>query len=86
MKGGNKMHYNVKLTDIEGGWEDYADLMGRTGKLMRMSDGISFMPEGADDLLMIPSRVRDDGKKVVVSTLLGNKFTFRILENDKGTN
>ena len=75
------MHYKAKLTQVEGDQEEFSDLIDREGILMRLSEGLAFTVKGSDSLTMHARYVSDNGEKVVVSTKLGNKFTFKVLEN-----
>ena len=70
----------VRLVNVQGDQEDFADLIGSNGTLQQLSDGLTFMPDNRGDwLTMKPRRKQEKDGKIIVSTTLGNTFTFRLL-------
>ena len=75
------MKTNVRLIEVLGDQEDFADLIGTEGELHLDGTNNWFLPEHRGDMLSlaIKRKVEGDGK-VKVHTKLGNTFTFRLLE------
>lgn len=78
---------NVRLISVNGDDpEEYADLIGTEGTLgpagadSRTKDGLTFMPRGRGDWLVIDkeSEATANGR-VTVHSKLGNTFIFRLL-------
>jgi hypothetical protein len=73
----------VTLVDVRGDIEDFADLIGRSGKLRLSSDGVgSFCYGGNDWLEFHRKRVTRKGDQIRVHTGMGNTFVFDTKEND----
>jgi len=76
----------VRLVNVEGDQEEFADLIGTEGDLHLHPTSASselnwFNPEGRGDSLGLSrKRVTEGNGKVKVFTKLGNCFTFRLLE------
>lgn len=76
----------VRLVNIEGDQEEFADLIGTEGELRldpanKSSDLNWYNPKGRGDTLGLSrKRVTETGDKIKVFTELGNCFTFRLIE------
>lgn len=76
----------VRLVNVEGDQEEFADLIGAEGELRldpasKSSDLNWFNPNGRGDSLGLSrKRVTEAQGKVKVFTVLGNCFTFRLIE------
>jgi hypothetical protein len=68
---------NVRLVDVRGDVEEYADLIGRSGSLRLGSDGVSSFSWGGNEWLEFRRKraTRKDGK-IRVRTEMGNTFVF----------
>ena len=81
------MNKRVRLVEVQGDQEDFADLIGQNG-LLELSgkgeDQNTFFPDNRGDFLslLIKKVVEKDGK-IIVSTKLGNTFTFKIVGENK---
>lgn len=79
------MTRKAKLVEVQGDQEEYADLIGATGELQLHETDKSaelnwFSPKNRGDTLGLTRKtVTENGKKVVVSTRMGNKFTFQLI-------
>ncbi|MGH7175679.1 MAG: hypothetical protein ACREGR_04970 [Minisyncoccia bacterium] len=75
----------VRLVEVQGDQEEFADLIGCNGRLTDLrADGRTFMPDGRGDFLtMVNKRTTRKGDRVKVATKLGNVFVFRVLEGGK---
>ena len=72
----------VRLINVDGDQEDFADLIGTEGKIHPTSEGLTFMPNNRGDWLsMRPKRKTWKDGKVKISTTLGNTFTFRVIND-----
>jgi hypothetical protein len=69
----------VKLTAIEGDQEEFADLIGTTGKLFLEPDREWYHPAAGEPVVLKRKRVVREGDRIQVFTHLGNVFTFRAL-------
>ena len=73
----------VRLVEVQGDQEDFADLIGKAGKLhlVKTNDKLNtFFPDDRGDFLSLAvKRVTDKNDKIQVLTQFGNKFIFRKL-------
>lgn len=71
----------VKLIQVLGDQEEFADLIGAVGELRETrSDGLCFSPERRGDFLsMAVKEMVEENDVVNVKTGLGNTFSFRKL-------
>lgn len=72
---------NVKLTNVKNDQEDFADLIGNTGKLIKTTgDGYCFMPNNRGDFLSMHHKDYKETKDyITIETKLDNTFTFKIV-------
>jgi len=76
----------VRLVNVEGDQEEFADLLGTEGELRLDPTSKSgelnwYNPKGRGDTLGLSrKRVTEKDGKVKVFTQLGNCFTFRLVE------
>jgi hypothetical protein len=66
----------VKLTAIKGDQEEFADLIGTTGKLFLEHDREWYHPATGEPVVLSRKRVVKKGSRIQVFTHLGNVFTF----------
>lgn len=71
---------NVRLTQVFGDQEEFADLIGRNG-VLTLGDRNVFNPNegGWGWLTLDKKRIIEKDGKITVSTKLGNKFVFKVL-------
>lgn len=71
--------HNVRLSEVQGDQEDFADLIGTTG-VLTLGDHNRYMPKDRGDWLTLDKkRITEKDGKITVSTKLGNKFVFKVL-------
>jgi hypothetical protein len=83
------MKKHVRLIEVQGDQEDFADLIGNNGVLSLSDkttneDRNTFFPDNKGDFLSLLTKniVEKDGK-IIISTRSGNIFTFKIIGENK---
>jgi len=75
----NTVKIQVKLIDVRGDIEEYADIIGQTGELRLGSDGVgSFCWGGNEWLEFRRKRVNRQTDQIRVHTEMGNTFVFKL--------
>ena len=79
-----KIDTTAKLIGVEGDQEEFADLIGETGRLFLSPGNNWFSPKGSgESLTMTRKRAAEKDGKIRVSTKLGNVFIFRKVETEQ---
>lgn len=72
--------FNIISDDLE----EFADLVGKSGKLIQTVDGLTFCPNQSGDFLTMPTESKfgpsyHEGDEIIIKTKLGNTFKFRVI-------
>lgn len=74
-----KLDTTAKLVRVEGDQEEYADMIGQTGRLYLSPGNNWFAPSGwGESLTMSRKRASKKDDRIRVSTHLGNVFVFQV--------
>lgn len=70
----------ARLVGVEGNQEEFADMIGTTGRLYLNTGNNWYGPKGSgESITLTRKRVTRKDDKVRVHTKLGNVFTFRLV-------
>lgn len=78
-----KIDTTAKLVAVEGNQEEYADLIGVTGRLHLNPKCCNWFGNGGDSVEFRRKRVTRKEDKIRVHTKLGNVFVFRLVSESK---
>ena len=79
-----KIDTTARLVSVEGDQEEFADMIGTTGRLYLNTGNNWYGPKGsASPLNLARRRVIRKGDKIRVHTKFGNIFTFRLVSESK---
>lgn len=79
-----KIDTTAKLVGVEGDQEEFADMIGTTGRLYLNTGNNWFGPKGSSESITLTrKRVTRKDDKIRVHTKLGNVFTFRLVSESK---